>query len=142
MANKLTLEVVTPDRKVLSQDVEYVGAPGALGEFGVLPGHIPYLSALGVGNLYFKDAGRSHYVFVAGGFAEVSKNKVTILAEIAERAEEIDLDRARKAQERAQKRMDQKQEEMDFNRAQIALQRAVSRLSCIDAAKNAGTFVK
>lgn len=142
MANKLTLEVVTPDRKVLSQDVEYVGAPGSLGEFGVLPGHIPYLSALGVGNLYFKDSGRSHYVFVAGGFAEVSKDKVTILAEVAERAEEIDMDRARKAQDRAHQRMVQRQEDMDFNRAQVALQRAVSRLACIDAAKNAGTFVK
>ena len=81
MSKKLLLEIVTPDRKVLSQDVDYVGAPGALGEFGVLPNHIPFLSALGIGNLYYKDDGRTHYVFVSGGFAEVTPEKVTVLAE-------------------------------------------------------------
>jgi len=89
MSKKLLLEIVTPDRKVLSQDVDYVGAPGALGEFGVLPNHIPFLSALGIGNLYYKDSGKTHYVFVSGGFAEVSPDKVTILAEAAEKAANV-----------------------------------------------------
>ncbi len=139
MANKIQLEIVTPDKKVLSQDVEYVGAPGMLGEFGVLPNHIPFLSALGVGNLYYKDQGKTHYVFVAGGFAEVNGQKVTVLAEIAELAVEIDADRVSKARERAEERLKQAQDNMDFARAQAALRRAIARMSCIEAGKGAGT---
>ena len=127
MSKKLLLEIVTPDRKVLSQDVDYVGAPGALGEFGVLPSHIPFLSALGIGNLYYKDAGKTHYVFVSGGFAEVGPDKVTILAEAAEMATDIDLERARKAQERAQQRLARAQDKIDHARAQAALRRSLAR---------------
>jgi F-type H+-transporting ATPase subunit epsilon len=141
MAKKLLLEVVTPERKVLSQEVDYVGAPGIEGEFGVLPEHIPFLSALGIGNLYYKEQGKTHYVFVAAGFAEVGADRVTILAEVAERAAEIDVDRALKARERAQARLAKIQENVDHAYAQAALQRALARMSCIDAAKKAGTFV-
>lgn len=141
MAKKLLLEVVTPERKVLSQEVDYVGAPGIEGEFGVLPDHVPFLSALGLGNLYYKDGGKTHYVFVAGGFAEVGADRVTILAEVAERAAEIDIDRALKASERAQARLVKVQEAMEHAYAQAALQRALARMSCIDAAKKAGTYI-
>jgi F-type H+-transporting ATPase subunit epsilon len=139
MSKKLLLEIVTPDRKVLSQDVDYVGAPGALGEFGVLPNHIPFLSALGIGNLYYKDEGKVHYVFVSGGFAEVSPDKVTILAEAAEKAAEIDSERARKAQDRAQQRLARAQEKIDYARAQAALRRSLARVSCRNSGEKAGT---
>ena len=140
MSKKVLLEVVTPDRKVLSEEVEYVGAPGIEGEFGVLPNHIPFLSALGIGNLYYKDNGKSHYVFVSGGFAEVNNNKMTILAEVAEKAAEIDFDRASKARDKAQARLTKAKETMEQARAQAALQRALTRANCIDRAKAAGTM--
>lgn len=139
MAKKLLLEIVTPDRKVLSQEVDYVGAPGALGEFGVLPSHIPFLSALGVGNLYYKDTGKTHYVFVAGGFAEVSGDKVTVLAEVAETAAEIDVERARRAQERALARLARQEDKVNYARTQAALRKALARISCAEAGKRAGT---
>lgn len=128
MEKSLQLEIVTPDRLVLSEQVDYVGAPGYEGEFGILPNHIPYLAALQIGALHYKAGGRTHYVFVSGGFAEVSDNKVSILAESAERAEDIDIDRARKAQERAEQRMAQEKEKLDYTRAQAALQRALHRM--------------
>ncbi|GAB6038304.1 F0F1 ATP synthase subunit epsilon [Fundidesulfovibrio butyratiphilus] len=141
MAKELRLEIVTPDRMVLSADVEYVGAPGVLGEFGVLPGHVAFLSALGIGNLFYKKGGRTYYVYVSGGFAEVSNGeKVTILAEVAERAEEIDVERARRAEERARQRISQRQEQLDHARAQAALQRAIARMSCKTHAQSAGTL--
>jgi F-type H+-transporting ATPase subunit epsilon len=139
MASTLKLEIVTPDRMVLSEDVEYVGCPGIEGEFGIMPSHVPFLSALGIGNLYYKLDGRNYYVFVAGGFAEVSDNKVTILAEVAEKAHEIDVERARKAQERAEQRAREQQEKVDFSRNQAALRRALMRMSCQDSGKGAGT---
>jgi len=139
MAKQLLLEIVTPDRKVLSQEVEYVGAPGVQGEFGVLPNHIPFLSSLGVGSLYYKSAGKTFYVFVAGGFCEVQGEKVTVLAEVAEKAEEIDMERARKARERAEQRLTQQQEQIQFARVQAELRRAMARMSCVDSGKRAGT---
>jgi F-type H+-transporting ATPase subunit epsilon len=139
MSKTLLLEIVTPDRKVLSEPVDYVGAPGVVGEFGVLPNHIPFLSALGIGNLYYKVGGKSHYVFVAGGFAEVGADKVTVLAEVAEKATEIDAERAQKAKERAEVRLAQQQDKLDYARAQAALRRALARIGARDAAQKAGT---
>jgi F-type H+-transporting ATPase subunit epsilon len=138
MAKTIALEIVTPDRKVLAEEVEYVGAPGINGEFGVLPNHIPFLSALGIGSLYYKKDGKKRYVFVAGGFAEVSPTKVTVLAEVAERAEEIDLERARRAQERAEQRMRQQQEKLDQARVQAALARAFHRMKTRQLASGEG----
>lgn len=140
MAKTIALEIVTPDRKVLSEEVDYVGAPGINGEFGVLPNHIPFLSALGIGSLYYKKDGKKRYVFVAGGFAEVSPTKVTVLAEVAERAEEIDLERARRAQERAEQRMRQQQEKIDHARAQAALARALYRMKTRQQAASEGAL--
>ncbi|WP_029897301.1 F0F1 ATP synthase subunit epsilon [Desulfohalovibrio reitneri] len=139
MAEQIQLEIVTPDRKVMSQPVDYVGAPGIEGEFGIMANHVPFLSALGIGNLYFKEQGRYHYVFVAGGFAEVSSNKVTILAEIAELAAEIDVERAKRSRERAEERLRIQKEEVDFARARAQLQRAMARMRCRSSAESAGT---
>lgn len=128
----LQLEIVTPDQLVLSKEVDYVGAPGLEGEFGVLPGHIPLISALAVGHLYYKTNGKNHYVFVSGGFAEVSDDKVTVLAECAEEAELIDFDRAEQALKRANQRIADKVHSLDLVRAEAALRRATSRLSLRD----------
>ena len=139
MANSIKLEIVTPDRKLLSEEVEYVGAPGINGEFGVLPNHIPFLSALGIGSLYYKKNGKRYYVFVAGGFAEVTPTKVSVLAEVAEKAEEIDVERARKAREISEMRLREQKDREAYARARAALARALQRMKCRECAREAGT---
>lgn len=129
MDKSLQLEIVTPDKVVLSEAVDYVGAPGFEGEFGIMPNHIPFLAALRIGTLHYKVGGKHYDVFVSGGFAEISDNKVSILAESAERAEDIDIERARKAKDRAEARIGQERDKIDFARAQAALQRALQRLN-------------
>ncbi|MFO8033491.1 MAG: F0F1 ATP synthase subunit epsilon [Desulfohalobiaceae bacterium] len=129
MSKMIRLEIVTPDKVVLTQDVEYVGVPGIEGQFGVLVNHIPFLSALDIGSLYYKLEGQTRFIFISGGFAEVSPEAVTILAETAERAEEIDVTRARKAKERAEERLRQAKDNMEFARAQQELMRALHRMS-------------
>lgn len=131
MEKSLRIELVTPDKLVLSENVEFVGAPGIEGEFGILPNHIPFLTALKIGHLYYKIDGKNYYAFVGGGFAEVSDNKVTVLAESAEKADEIDPTRAEKAKERAEKRLSSSDEGIDRMRAEVALHRAISRLELI-----------
>jgi F-type H+-transporting ATPase subunit epsilon len=131
MAGTIRLEVVTPEKIVVSEEAQIVMAPGVLGEFGVLIGHTPFLTALKNGAVRFNDSkGDEHSIFVSGGFAEVLPDQVTILAESAERRRDIDVERARKALERAQKRLAEarSKEEVDFTRAQAALQRAILRL--------------
>ena len=125
MESTLQLEIVTPDKVVVSQTVDYVGVPGIEGEFGVLPHHIALLSALAIGD---RVDGKTEHVFVSGGFAEVSDNKLSILAESAERGEDIDTARANAARERAEARLAAKTAETDMLRAHLALQRAVERL--------------
>ena len=130
MADKLELEVVTPDRLVARETVDIVMAVGALGEFGILPNHIPFLTTLQPGELRYRKDNQLEYMAVTGGFAEISDNKVTILAEAAERAREIDVDRARRAKERAEKRLAQaKAESIDYVRAEAALKRSLVRLN-------------
>jgi F-type H+-transporting ATPase subunit epsilon len=130
MAEKIQLEVVTPDRLVVSVAVDIVMAMGALGEFGILANHVPFLTPLQAGELRFRKDNQLEYMVVTGGFAEVSKNKVTVLAEAAEKAREIDLDRAKRAKERAEKRLAQaKSEAIDYTRAESALKRALLRLN-------------
>jgi len=130
MAEKeLLLEVVTPDRMVLSTQAEVVVLPGAEGQFGVLPGHIPFLSALEIGEMYYKAGGKTEYLAVSGGFAEVTGEKVTIVAESAEVGREIDVERARRAQERAEKRIAAgKTAEIDWARAEAAMRRSLMRM--------------
>lgn len=121
------LEIVTPQRRVLSEMVDEVVLPGDQGSLGVLPGHTPLLVRLGIGQVtYRRGEGRRH-LSLAGGFAEVLADRVSVLAEIAERAEEIDRDRARKARDRALGRL-RGGGEIDFARAQVALQKALIRL--------------
>lgn len=127
---QLRLEIVTPDQVVLSTDVDYVGAPGVDGEFGVLAGHIPLLTALSIGTLFYRNGNVEDLVFVAGGFAEVANNKITILAQAAELAENIDIERAERAKARAEERLSKKQQDgIDIARAELALKRAVMRLN-------------
>lgn len=139
MANTVKLEIVTPDRMLLSEDVEYVAAPGVNGEFGVLPNHIPFLSALSIGSLFFKQNGKRYYVFVSGGFAEISPDKVSVLAEIAEKAEEIDVEKEKKARERAEKRLAERQDREAYARAQAAIARSMHRIKCRENAVQEGT---
>jgi len=129
MAEKqLLLEVVTPDRLVLSTEADVVVCPGVEGQFGVLPGHIPFLSALEIGEMYYRKGGQIEYLAVSGGFAEVTGEKVTIVAESAEKGREIDLERAQRAQERAEKRLaTAKTEEIDWARAEAAMRRSLVR---------------
>lgn len=128
MAKTLHLSVVTPSALVADQDVSYVGAQGLEGDFGVLPGHAALLAALRVGHVFYKDGNDTRYIFVSGGFAEVSNDKVIILAETATRAEDIDKERAEKAKARAEERLRNKNADIDHIRAEAALQRAVNRL--------------
>jgi F-type H+-transporting ATPase subunit epsilon len=124
----LRLDIVTPDKVVLNAEVDYVGAEGVDGQFGLLPQHAPMLSALKVGDLYYRQGSETHWVFVSGGFAQISDNKVTILAESAELASDIDVERAQEAKTRAEKRLAEAQPDTDVARAELALKRAISRI--------------
>jgi F-type H+-transporting ATPase subunit epsilon len=131
MAEKIKLEVVTPKGAIVSDDVDIVTAPGFAGEFGVLANHAPFLSTIKVGTLRYKKDGNEVELMISGGFCEVSNNKITLLVESAERGHEIDVDRALRAKERAEKRLLQareQQEKIDRTRAEAALQRALARL--------------
>ena len=131
MAGNIKLEIVTPDKAVVNEEVQIVMAPGSLGEFGVLIGHTPFLTTLKTGIIRYTDAqGSERYVFVNGGFAEALPDKVTVLAESAEKRNELDLERAKAALERAEKRLaeDRSRENIDFNRAKASLERATVRI--------------
>ena len=131
MADNIRLEVVTPEKQVVNDLAQIVMAPGSMGEFGVLSGHTPFMTSLNIGAIHYRDEkGRDQFVFVSGGFAEALPDKVTILAESAERMENIDVDRAKAAVERAEKRLaeDRTREKIDIARAKAALDRAVVRI--------------
>jgi F-type H+-transporting ATPase subunit epsilon len=137
MAGNIKLEVVTPEKSVVSEEAQIVIAPGSLGEFGVLIGHTPFLTTLKMGIIRYKDAqGAERYVFVSGGFAEALPNKVTILAQAAERRRDINIERAKSAYERAKSRLEAKsKEDVDFVRAKAALDRALYRLKMAETRK-------
>lgn len=130
MADKsLLLEVVTPERQVVSTEVDIVVLPGVEGQFGVLVNHIPFLSALEIGEMYFRKGGQVDYIFVGGGFAEVTGDKVTVLVDSAERGKEIDVERAKRAKERAEKRLTAgRTADVDWARAEAALRRSIARM--------------
>jgi F-type H+-transporting ATPase subunit epsilon len=131
MAEKISLEVVTPKGAIVSEEVDIVTAPGFAGEFGVLANHAPFLSTIKIGTLHYKKDGTEEELMVSGGFCEVSNNKITFLVESAEHGHEIDVDRALQAKERAEKRLLQareQQEKFDRTRAEAAMQRALARL--------------
>jgi F-type H+-transporting ATPase subunit epsilon len=124
---KLLLEIVTPQGLVFSGRVDEVTANGSEGEFGVLPGHVSFVTTLNIGILTGRKGKENMHFFVNWGYAEVGPEKVLILADSAERSDEIDIERAREAMKRAEERV-KKAEEIDFKRAESALERAVTRV--------------
>jgi F-type H+-transporting ATPase subunit epsilon len=125
--SKLKLDIVTPYGLILSEDVEEVTCTGSEGDFGVLPGHVPFFTTLKVGMLAYKKGNATKYVFVNWGYAEVGPDRVMVLADSAEKSEDIDADRAKAAMKRAEERL-KKTEEFDFARASSSLERAVARV--------------
>jgi len=129
MAGNIRLEVVTPQKEVVNEEAQIVVAPGVLGEFGVLIGHTPFMTSLNIGTLRYTDAqGTERFVFINGGFSEALPNQVTVLAESAERRRDIDIERARSAMARAEKRLESKDADIDYTRARAAMQRALHRI--------------
>jgi F-type H+-transporting ATPase subunit epsilon len=126
----LFLEIVTPERVLVSQEVDMVVAPGTEGEFGVLPGHVLFLSGIVPGELRYTSGSQKESMAVTTGFAEVSNDKVSVLVDAAEKAEDIDVERARDAMKRAKERLGKERatEDIDFLRAENALKRAIARL--------------
>lgn len=131
MANQIRLEVVTPTGAIVNEDVDIVNAPGYGGDFGVLANHAPFLSTIKIGTLTFEKDKKRENLMISGGFCEVSNNQITFLVESAERGAQIDVERAMKAKERAEKRLaqgKQSDENMNVVRAEAALQRAIARI--------------
>jgi len=128
MPDTFQLEIVTPTRLLVKDAAEEAQIPGATGYLGILPGHAPLITELGVGEISYKASGTTHTLAVAWGFAEVLPDKVTILAEAAERPQEIDVERAQKAKDRAEERLKSNTTEVDYARAEDALRRAETRL--------------
>ncbi len=129
MAETLQLEIVTPERLVEKDTVSEVQIPGKDGYLGILPGHAPLITELGVGEIKYRGDGMEYRLAVAWGFAEVLPNKVTILAETAERANEIDLARAQKAKQAAEERLHNANEEEETDKALNQLARAETRIA-------------
>jgi len=125
--NKLKLEIVTPYGLILSEDVDEVSGSGSEGDFGVLPGHVPFFTTLKAGMLTYKKGNATKYVFVNWGYAEVGPERVMILADSAEKSEDIDVERAKAAMKRAEERL-KKIEEFDFARSSSSLERAIARV--------------
>jgi F-type H+-transporting ATPase subunit epsilon len=124
----IELRIVTPDRLIVHERVDEVEVPGSEGYFGVLPGHTPLLAMLSVGELWYRKGSEKTYVAIAFGFAEVLPDSVTILAQLAERADEIDVERAEAARKRAEERLAQPKNDIDYERARVALMKSLSRL--------------
>jgi F-type H+-transporting ATPase subunit epsilon len=129
MAELLKFELVTPQRKVVSEEVNEITATGTLGEFGVLPGHAPFLTSLKIGELSYKKGGAVQYLAVNSGYFEVVNDVVTVLVDSSERADEIDLERAKRAHARAEEALKRlSQEDMEYKAMEAALQRALIRM--------------
>ena len=131
----IQLQIVSADRSLVNERVDEVEIPGADGYFGVLPGHTPLLALLGAGELWFRQGQEKHYLAIAFGFAEILPDRVTILAEFAERAVEIDVARAEAARKRAEQRMASPVPDMDWERARVALMKALTRLQVASRAR-------
>jgi len=128
MADTLQLQIVTPDKRLVNDEVEQVQMPGRSGYLGILPGHAPLLTELGPGEMSYTQGGKISYLAVSWGFAEVLPNKVTILADAAERPEDIDVKRAEEAKARAEEALRQQDPELDYDATLRALRRAEVRL--------------
>ena len=134
MAENIQIEVVTPEKSIVSDEAQIVMAPGELGEFGVLSGHTPFMTSLKVGTVRYEDSnGKERFIFVSGGFAEALPDRVTILADSAERRKDIDIERAKAALKRAEERLAKESDDsVDFARAKIALMRALHRVRLVE----------
>jgi F-type H+-transporting ATPase subunit epsilon len=133
--SRIQLQVVSADRSLVNEQVDEVEIPGAEGYFGVLPGHTPLLALLGAGELWYRQGQEKHYLSIAFGFAEVLPDRVTILAQIAERANEIDVARAEAAKTRAEERLARPATDVDFERARVALLKSLIRLQVASRAR-------
>jgi len=131
----LQLQIVSADRLLVNEQVDEVEIPGSEGYLGVLPGHTPLLATLQVGELWYRQGQEKHYLAIAFGFVEVQPDGVTILAQIAEPAQEIDLARAEAAKKRAEERLSKPTTDMDFERARIAMLKALVRLQVASRAR-------
>jgi len=128
LPTQMQLQIVSADKSLVNETVDEVEIPGADGYFGVLPGHTPTLALLGAGEMWYRRGSETHHLVIAFGFAEVQPDAVTILAQIAERADEIDIARAEAAKRRAEERLAKPTMEMDFERARLALLKSLIRL--------------
>jgi F-type H+-transporting ATPase subunit epsilon len=135
LPTSLQLRIVSADRSLVNERVDEVEIPGSEGYFGVWPGHTPMLALLGAGELWYRQGQEKHYLMIAFGFAEVQPEQVTILAQIAERADEIDITRAEAAKKRAEERITRPVAEMDFERARIAMLKSLVRLQVASRAR-------
>ena len=131
----LQLQIVSADRSLVKEQVDEVQVPGADGYLGILPGHTPLLATLQVGTLWYRQGQEKHYLAIAFGFVEVQPDRVTILAQIAEKADEIDLARAEAAKKRAEARLAASTTDIDFERARIALLKSLIRLQVATRAR-------
>jgi F-type H+-transporting ATPase subunit epsilon len=131
----LSLQIVSGERSLVNERVDEVEIPGSEGYFGVLPGHTPMLAMLGVGELWYRQGTVTHYVSIAEGFAEVQPDRVTILAQIAESAADIDIARAEAAKRRAEERLARPLMDIDSDRARIALLKSLMRLQVAGRAR-------
>lgn len=132
--NKMPVEIVTPERKVYENEVNMIIARGGDGDLGIMAGHVPVVTTLKVSQLRLKTDKGDQVIAVSGGFLEVKPEKVTVLAEAAELPEEIDVDRATRAKERAERRLNEKgNDNLDTARAEMALQRAINRIAAAKA---------
>lgn len=132
MANSLKLDVVTPDRTLLSEDVSSLVVPAVEGYLGVLPNHAPMIVGLVPGAVKYSIDGKANYLSISGGFMEIGANKVTLLANTAEKSEDIDRQRALAAKGRAEQRLKERPSGLDVQRAELALGRALARLKVSD----------
>jgi F-type H+-transporting ATPase subunit epsilon len=131
----ILLQIVSAERSLVNETVDEVEIPGSEGYFGVLPGHTPMLALLGAGELWYRQGTEKHYLSMAFGFAEVQPDRVTILAQIAERADEIDIARAEAAKKRAEERLAKTTVDMDAERARIALLKSLIRIQVATRAR-------
>ena len=131
MPDTFQLEIVTPEKIVVKDDAEEMQIPGKNGYLGILPGHAPLVTELAVGQITYRKDGYTHHLAVAWGFAEVLPDKVTVLAEIAERADEIDVPRAEKEKERAEQKLNSGDPDTDYEAAQASLRKAETRLEVV-----------
>lgn len=128
LPDRLVLEIVTPERQVIKAVVDEVVLPGAIGYLGILPGHTPLLTTLSIGTVTYRQKEKKFYLFLSEGFAEILPDRVIVLAEVVEKPEEINLERAKLAKERAEKRLGERTKDTNVDRAMTSLKRAISRI--------------